>query len=260
MKLAQLRGRLARPEEGHPVQLARSRSSLQRGHPALARDDRRANDRHPVPDHLLGMLSAPLAERFPGRPASKVRFIHTGLWPKRAGRLAGKRVGVVGIGATGIQVIQTIADRGRPMNVFVRTPQYRVADEEPEVRTAGGRRLQGAFDEFKTTCPTPSPASTTTSTRATGQTRRRSSVQASAASRSGTTARSSSGWPPSPRCSSTRRSTRRSREFVRGEMRARLKDPEACDLLIPTDYGFGTQPRAARDQLSRGLPRTTSRR
>ncbi|ELB89113.1 putative acetone monooxygenase, partial [Rhodococcus wratislaviensis IFP 2016] len=29
-------------------------------------------------------------------------------------------------------------------------------------------------------------------------------------------------------------------EFVREKMRARLVDPELCDLLIPTDYGFGT--------------------
>jgi cation diffusion facilitator CzcD-associated flavoprotein CzcO len=29
-------------------------------------------------------------------------------------------------------------------------------------------------------------------------------------------------------------------EFVREKMRERLKDPQLCDMLIPTDYGFGT--------------------
>ena len=30
-------------------------------------------------------------------------------------------------------------------------------------------------------------------------------------------------------------------EFVRGKMRARLRDdPHLCDVLVPTDYGFGT--------------------
>jgi cation diffusion facilitator CzcD-associated flavoprotein CzcO len=29
-------------------------------------------------------------------------------------------------------------------------------------------------------------------------------------------------------------------EFVREKMRARLKDPRLCELLVPTDYGFGT--------------------
>ena len=29
-------------------------------------------------------------------------------------------------------------------------------------------------------------------------------------------------------------------EFVRAKMRARLKDPRLCEILIPKDYGFGT--------------------
>ncbi|MBR7513341.1 cyclohexanone monooxygenase, partial [Mycobacterium tuberculosis] len=29
-------------------------------------------------------------------------------------------------------------------------------------------------------------------------------------------------------------------EFVREKMRARLQDPELCELLLPSDYGFGT--------------------
>src|SRR3954454_24240897 len=29
-------------------------------------------------------------------------------------------------------------------------------------------------------------------------------------------------------------------EFVRGKMRARLKEPRLIDVLVPTDYGFGT--------------------
>jgi acetone monooxygenase len=56
----------------------------------------------------MGMLSAPLAERFPGQASFKGQIHHTGLWPKEGVDLKGKRVAVVGIGATGIQVIQTI--------------------------------------------------------------------------------------------------------------------------------------------------------
>ena len=37
-----------------------------------------------------------------------------------------------------------------------------------------------------------------------------------------------------------RRSARQVSEFVREKMRARLKDPRLCDILIPKDYGFGT--------------------
>eukprot|EP01034_Spumella_vulgaris_P041093 gene41093-50855_t len=58
-----------------------------------------------------GMLSAPLENRFPGQDTFKGRVFHTARWPKEAIDWTGKTVGVVGTGATGIQVIQTIASK-----------------------------------------------------------------------------------------------------------------------------------------------------
>ena len=58
-----------------------------------------------------GMLSAPLANVFPGQERFKGRIFHTSRWPKEDIDFSGKRVGVVGNGATGIQVIQTIAPK-----------------------------------------------------------------------------------------------------------------------------------------------------
>lgn len=49
-----------------------------------------------------GMLSAPMADVFPGQDSFKGRIVHTSRWPSEGIDLAGKRVGVVGIGATGI--------------------------------------------------------------------------------------------------------------------------------------------------------------
>jgi acetone monooxygenase len=65
-----------------------------------------------------------MSSLFPGQETFKGRLFHTARWPNEAIDLAGKRVGVVGIGATGIQVIQTIADKVGHLTVFVRTPQY----------------------------------------------------------------------------------------------------------------------------------------
>src|SRR5699024_6336003 len=54
-----------------------------------------------------GMLSAPLTDKFEGQRSFKGQLIHTGRWPKDPVEYKGKRVGVIGNGATGIQVIQT---------------------------------------------------------------------------------------------------------------------------------------------------------
>ena len=47
-----------------------------------------------------GMLSAPLNDRLPGQSSFKGVITHTGLWPKEGVDLKGKRVAVVGTGAT----------------------------------------------------------------------------------------------------------------------------------------------------------------
>ena len=79
-----------------------------------------------------GMLSAPLSSLFPGQETFKGQLFHTARWPNEAVDLAGKRVGVVGIGATGIQVVQTIADKVGHLTVFVRTPQYIIPMKNPK--------------------------------------------------------------------------------------------------------------------------------
>ena len=71
-----------------------------------------------------GMLSAPMESVFPGQDSFRGPIFHTARWPRGDVELAGRRVGVVGVGATGIQVIQTIAPEVGELKVFVRTPQY----------------------------------------------------------------------------------------------------------------------------------------
>jgi acetone monooxygenase (methyl acetate-forming) len=97
-----------------------------------------------------GMLSAPLKERFPGQFTFKGVITHTGLWPKGGVNLKGKRVAVVGTGATGIQVIQTIAPEVGSMKVFVRTPQYIVPMKNPKYSQADWDRWSARFNELKT--------------------------------------------------------------------------------------------------------------
>jgi acetone monooxygenase len=96
-----------------------------------------------------GMLSAPLAERFPGQASFRGEIVHTGLWPKAGIDLAGKRVAVVGTGATGIQVIQTIASQVGSMKVFTRTPQYVVPMKNPKYSQADWAHWCGQFEHLK---------------------------------------------------------------------------------------------------------------
>ena len=49
---------------------------------------------------------------------------HTGRWPHEPVSFAGKRVGVIGTGSSGIQAIPEIAKEAEHVSVFQRTPQY----------------------------------------------------------------------------------------------------------------------------------------
>jgi cyclohexanone monooxygenase len=73
----------------------------------------------------VGLLSAINFPNIKGRESFKGEVFHTGNWPK-AHDFTGKRVGVIGTGSTGIQVITAIAPTVGELTVFQRSPQYSV--------------------------------------------------------------------------------------------------------------------------------------
>ena len=73
----------------------------------------------------LGLLSKTNLPDIPGRDTFAGRLVHTGAWPDGLD-LTGKRVGVIGTGSTGQQVITAIAPEVARLTVFQRTPQYSV--------------------------------------------------------------------------------------------------------------------------------------
>ena len=60
----------------------------------------------------------------PGLKDFAGKWYHTGRWPKQGVEFAGKRVGVIGTGSTGIQAIPVIAGEAAELTVFQRTPAY----------------------------------------------------------------------------------------------------------------------------------------
>ena len=72
----------------------------------------------------IGLLSAPTMPRFEGIEDFKGTSAHTGLWPKEGIDFDGKRVAVIGTGASGIQAIQEIAKSAEHLTVFQRRPNW----------------------------------------------------------------------------------------------------------------------------------------
>lgn len=93
----------------------------------------------------LGLLSATNVPDFAGIDDFEGRVVHTGAWPEDLD-LAGKRVGVIGNGSTGGQVITAIAPTVGHLTSFQRTPQYSVPAGNRELSE---QELQEQRDRFE---------------------------------------------------------------------------------------------------------------
>ncbi len=71
-----------------------------------------------------GILSVPLDPDFPGMDAFSGASLFTSRWPKKPVEFAGKRVGVIGTGSTGVQLIPVVAREAEHLTVFQRSPAY----------------------------------------------------------------------------------------------------------------------------------------
>ena len=72
----------------------------------------------------IGPLSAPTMPRIEGVETFQGQSCHTARWPKEPVRFEGKRVAVIGTGATGVQTIQEVAKTAGHLTVFQRTPNW----------------------------------------------------------------------------------------------------------------------------------------
>ena len=97
----------------------------------------------------VGLLSTPTLPRFEGMDRFAGRSFHTYYWPHEPLDLAGKKVAIIGTGATAIQIIGEIADKVGELTVFQRRPNWSaplnncpISEEEmADIRVALRRHL-----------------------------------------------------------------------------------------------------------------------
>ena len=113
--LPEPRRRQVRSAPRHPVQDPRHRRALPREHAQLGHHPGRRPALHgPLPGHRgWRAVGGDVAEAFPGSRAFRARRSRRDYWPKEPVSFAGKRVAVIGTGATGIQTMTEVAKSGR---------------------------------------------------------------------------------------------------------------------------------------------------
>ena len=188
----------------------------------------------------IGVLSIPTLPRYEGIDDFEGDAFHTYWWPKEPVPLAGRRVGVVGTGATGIQVIAEIADKVGELTVFQRRPNWSTPLNNAPISEAEMAAIRARYDEIFANCAE-SPGGFEHVPDRRGfwslTPEERVAFWDELYERPGFAILQSN----FVEIFADEAANREFSEYIAGRIRERVKDPDVAEKLIPKDHGFGTQ-------------------
>lgn len=100
----------------------------------------------------IGMLSASTLPKISGVESFEGEAFHTYYWPKETVDLKGKRVAVIGTGATGVQVISEIADKVGELTIFQRRPNWCAPLNNSPITKDQMAEIKSSYDEIFAQC------------------------------------------------------------------------------------------------------------
>ena len=188
----------------------------------------------------VGPLSADTMPKLPGVDRFRGQSFHTYRWPKEDVNFTGKRVAVIGTGATGVQVIQTIAPAVAQLTVFQRTPNWCTPLNNRKISDDEQRQIKGSYPElFELLRTTPGcyihNADPRGTFEVTEQEREAFWEQRYGEPGFGIWQANFHDMLTDPKANAL------FSDFVARKIRQRVKDPAVADMLIPKCHGFGTR-------------------
>ena len=188
----------------------------------------------------IGVLSAHVMPRIDGVDTFKGHSFHTARWPHERVSFEGKRVAVVGTGATGVQTIAEVAKTAGHLTVFQRRPNWCTPLHNRKIDAAEMARIRAGYPEMFKRCQetfacfvhTPDPRGTF---EVTPEEREAFFEHLYASPGFGI-------WQGNFKDILTNREANAAiSDFVARKIRQRVKDPSVAEKLIPKDHGFGTR-------------------
>lgn len=188
----------------------------------------------------VGILSATYLPNIPGIDSFKGQSFHTSRWPHEQVSFRGKRVAVIGTGATAVQLITEIAKDIGHLTVFQRTPNYcaplRNAPIDPETQ----KKIKASYPQIFKKCNETVGAfmhdfDPRSALEVTPEEREAfyEEIWAQPGFRK---------WFGNFHDIMTNREANETfAEFVRNKIRARVKDPVVAEKLCPKDHPFGAK-------------------
>jgi cation diffusion facilitator CzcD-associated flavoprotein CzcO len=188
----------------------------------------------------IGPLSTPTLPRIPGMDKFKGISFHTNDWPHEPLDLTGKRVAIIGTGATAIQIITEVAKQAKHLTVFQRRANWAAALNNGPISDQEMAAIRARYDEIFEACS-----------------------RSPAAFEHEPDKRSFYSVPPEerrafydylydqpgfgiwlsnfPEIFMDEHANAEISAYIAERIRKRVNDPAIAELLIPKDHGFGVQ-------------------
>ncbi|CAI0643179.1 unnamed protein product [Colletotrichum noveboracense] len=188
----------------------------------------------------MGILNEPTLPNIPGVGDYKGEAWHTARWPNGKASLQGKRVAIIGTGATAIQTIQEIVKTVGSLTIFQRTPNWtaplRNTPITPEEMKDIRRRYPQIFRQCLDSYSCFIHVGDTKSVFDMGDEERTKSWEELYALPGFAKVLGISGD-----IYTNREANKLYSDFIANKIRQRVDDPKVAEKLIPRNHGFGTR-------------------
>ena len=187
----------------------------------------------------VGQLSTTKLPEYPGQENFRGEIHHSARWPHEGVDFTGKRVGIIGTGSSGTQMIPIVAQEADHLTVFQRTPNFSIPscngpiddERDREVKATYRERRRAALDSPSGLGIPPNP---TSALDATPEELRETYERA---------------WRnfgfgfvlAFPDILLDERANETAADFIRGKIAATVRDPETREKLLPRGYPFAAK-------------------
>lgn len=186
-----------------------------------------------------GSLSQVNYPDIPGLGDFAGRILHTAAWPHEHVDLTGKRVGVIGTGSSGIQLVPEVAREAAHLTVFQRTPNYSIPAANRPLGDDERREQKATYDERRRTSRLSGGGSPFVP-------HDKNTLEVDDAERERVYEHSwklggvlfSKAFPDQMR---NEEANKLARDFAERKIRSVIDDQSVADHLIPTDHPIGTK-------------------
>ena len=100
----------------------------------------------------MGMISEPNVPDIKGRDSFLGPCFHSARWPKEGLDYAGKRVGIIGTGATTVQMLPVMAETAASVTVFQRTPNFVMPAVQKPMTEEWAQEIKDNYDAIIDKC------------------------------------------------------------------------------------------------------------